>query len=382
MGKWLVLGSIIAGGGCDAPSKNPADPRPEDTVALATAADETIGGPRGMPDQDGYVQTPAGRYHVSCVHELPDDSLVIGDEVWLGGRRIATIPQCQYPVRESTLAQAPRTSSVSNPDWGFYDEARAPTNAFGFDWYNGLTGRWTVPVDPPNDTGQTLYFFNAFTPGDGTKIIQPVLQWGPSPAGGGSSWAVAAFFVASGVCGSGACFGPLRNVSPGDRITASMVASSCTNAGACTWRISLRRIGGASSTLNVSLAESMQLTYKGVVEMLRVSGCNELSRTNPHRFDTLNLFQPGPSTGDFNEVAKTQTWTAAMNKDFPARGCLLRATDNRDDRSVDFVKRANVCACTNSGAGNICIKTQDECWPGTVATCSPRVGACGGCNCL
>ena len=57
---------------------------------------------------------------------------------------------------------------------------------------------WVVPSPPPTDSGQTVFLFNALEANlhglDSNFIVQPVLQWGPSAAGGGSYWAIADWF--------------------------------------------------------------------------------------------------------------------------------------------------------------------------------------------
>ncbi|KAJ7820546.1 hypothetical protein B0H13DRAFT_2130062 [Mycena leptocephala] len=54
---------------------------------------------------------------------------------------------------------------------------------------------WAVPAVPTTDHGQTIFYFNALQPNASSAILQPVLQYGPSNAGGGSFWAVASWYV-------------------------------------------------------------------------------------------------------------------------------------------------------------------------------------------
>lgn len=58
---------------------------------------------------------------------------------------------------------------------------------------------WTVPQPPLKKSGQLIYIFNGLnTIEDGVSyILQPVLQWGKSPAGGGDYWSVCNWFVTS-----------------------------------------------------------------------------------------------------------------------------------------------------------------------------------------
>src|SRR4051794_8812134 len=50
---------------------------------------------------------------------------------------------------------------------------------------------WKVPPEPERRGGQLIYLFNGITNEARNAILQPVLQWGTSPAGGGPYWAVA-----------------------------------------------------------------------------------------------------------------------------------------------------------------------------------------------
>ena len=55
---------------------------------------------------------------------------------------------------------------------------------------------WIVPTAPVTDNGQTVFLFNGIDPATPSDaILQPVLQWGPSAAGGGSYWAITNWFV-------------------------------------------------------------------------------------------------------------------------------------------------------------------------------------------
>lgn len=56
--------------------------------------------------------------------------------------------------------------------------------------------KWTVPVAPATANGQTIYLFNGLQDANGTHIVQPVLQWGRSPAKGSTNaWGLASFWV-------------------------------------------------------------------------------------------------------------------------------------------------------------------------------------------
>ncbi|MET9914981.1 hypothetical protein ABZZ74_51480, partial [Streptomyces sp. NPDC006476] len=87
---------------------------------------------------------------------------------------------------------------------------------------SSFTSTWTVPRPPVTNSGQTIFFFNGIEPGDGSHILQPVLQWGSSAAGGGDYWSVASWYV-----GGGSAFHTtLVRVNPGDVLTGVMTLDS------------------------------------------------------------------------------------------------------------------------------------------------------------
>jgi hypothetical protein len=76
-----------------------------------------------------------------------------------------------------------------------------------------FTTNWVVPSVPSNKGSQTIFLFNGMQNGttSASYIIQPVLQWGPSAAGGGKYWSITNWYVSS----SSAFYGSLVNVSTG-----------------------------------------------------------------------------------------------------------------------------------------------------------------------
>ena len=75
--------------------------------------------------------------------------------------------------------------------------------------------KWIVPPAPATDNGQLVYLFNGIQQtSSGPFILQPVLQWGVSPAGGGSYWSITNWYV-NGMGGI-ALKGNLVQVNSGD----------------------------------------------------------------------------------------------------------------------------------------------------------------------
>jgi hypothetical protein len=59
-----------------------------------------------------------------------------------------------------------------------------------------IEASWTVPHVPKTYHGQTIFLFVGLGTASSSDIIAPVLQYGPSAAGGGPHWATAAWYTA------------------------------------------------------------------------------------------------------------------------------------------------------------------------------------------
>lgn len=100
------------------------------------------------------------------------------------------------------------------------------------DWYN--TGKspisnfvtsWPVPAAPKTYSGQTVFLFNSIEPASGNAILQPVLQYGVSAAGGGKYWSIASWYLV----GSQTYFTYLTKVQPNQVLNGVITLTSITN---------------------------------------------------------------------------------------------------------------------------------------------------------
>lgn len=93
----------------------------------------------------------------------------------------------QMTTLESTLdAQAAPGGWQSWTDWR--NAGQTPVSTF--------VATWRVPPAPTVANGQLIYLFNGLQDAQGAHILQPVLQWGFSPArGSGYAWGLASFWV-------------------------------------------------------------------------------------------------------------------------------------------------------------------------------------------
>ncbi|KAJ7595791.1 hypothetical protein C8J56DRAFT_1115915 [Mycena floridula] len=91
------------------------------------------------------------------------------------------------------------TATVGSPAKVKSEFSREETGWITFaSWLNtgsslisSFTTTWTVPPVPAENHSQTTFLFNSIQPTDSAAILQPVLQYGPSAAGGGAFWVVA-----------------------------------------------------------------------------------------------------------------------------------------------------------------------------------------------
>ena len=116
---------------------------------------------------------------------------------------------------------AKETSGPKSGGWivysGWMNAAGSPINYFSTDWI--------VPPPPSTKNGQLIYLFNGIEDANYQVILQPVLQWGVSPAGGGNYWAIANWYVGGPGSGLG-LHSSLVPVNPGDRLKGMMTLTA------------------------------------------------------------------------------------------------------------------------------------------------------------
>ncbi|KAJ6563336.1 hypothetical protein DFH09DRAFT_1082392 [Mycena vulgaris] len=164
------------------------------------------------PAPAGTVLTPRGHQSPDTVHEIP----VGGKIVHVDASTVHVLNASGAVHKVVTFdsaaeAAAPSTDGVLPEETGWvafasYFNNDAPIGSF--------QTTWNVPNAPPANTGQTLFLFNSIEPASSDAIMQPVLQWGGSAAGGGQFWAVASWYIYPG----GTFFTPLVTVSTGQSL--------------------------------------------------------------------------------------------------------------------------------------------------------------------
>lgn len=161
-----------------------------DALKAAIAADPVAANPlvvqaAGGAPAEQMVLTPHGKRPISQVHQIPEGGRVahVGDEIHL-------IDANNNVIHKATPGNSkPRVPEASG--WITYASW----------YYNGappiqdFITTWTVPPNPATNNGQTLFLFNSIEPASFNAIVQPVLQWGGSAAGGGAYWGIASWYL-------------------------------------------------------------------------------------------------------------------------------------------------------------------------------------------
>jgi len=224
-----------------------------------------------MPDEQ--VLTPGGYRPKSVV--FPIES---GNALRLDAGRIRKVNPAGQALADLAAIEAKAgpqplmPSNVSIP-------ASVIKPALGSGWitYAGWTNNsghpltsfkttWLVPPAPATQSGQTIFLFNGIQ--NSTMIYQPVLQWGPSAAGGGNSWTVASWYVDGQ--GGPAFHTSLVNVSPGQTLVGVMTLSG-SSGNQFSYNCEFQGISGTS----LPVANVQELTW--CIETLECYGLQKCS---------------------------------------------------------------------------------------------------------
>lgn len=161
---------------------------------------------------DQLVLTPGGFRSKSLVHHIdPGHGLRLDHgelkKVELATRKLTSFPPPfagaiappgppQRRVHGATApgsAAAPGVLPALGSGWityAWWDSGATPITSF--------STTWVVPQAPSTYAGQTIFLFNGIqNTGANFGILQPVLQYGPSAAGGGNYWSIASWYVTS-----------------------------------------------------------------------------------------------------------------------------------------------------------------------------------------
>ena len=122
--------------------------------------------------------------------------------------------------RNNTGATSQAIDSTFGSGWITYAYWNNTSNPISY-----FSTNWIVPSAPTTHNGQTIFLFSGIDPATPSDaILQPVLQWGPSAAGGGNYWAITNWYVE----GSGQSYygDSLIKVNPGTNLQGIMALTA------------------------------------------------------------------------------------------------------------------------------------------------------------
>lgn len=273
-------------------------------------------------DQDGYVSTPGARARAECVHEVPNGASVgteDGDDVVRhNGKIVARYSPCGFPVRSGNVASRSEMQpepdavdavpdgigkqtfpliTVGRPSWTAWTQTEILSLVGNTRWFSEIDATMVIPATPVSYVSQLLYWFPALCPHDGSSILQPVLQYGPGPSGGGGNyWSFAGWYISS----SGSVFHSSLQWAgaSGTSIPTNVHATSCNSSGVCNWNIEWI-LGGTLYGYAVSSPQRYKNAFMHVLEEYYVSACNQFPGDNVNTANTVKLYysaQASPNT--------------------------------------------------------------------------------------
>ena len=153
--------------------------------------------PSAVPE--GYVITPMGYFHESCIQQLSEGDIIRKDEMAIEHKdgSFDPIPSCAFPHYtpagekvpldgEGPVAEGKGALDGAGPEppeivHEYVSVAYMKKDLY---YYGELRANWIVPPAPTSHDGQTIFFFPGLEDyrNANTTILQPVLGWNATPA--------------------------------------------------------------------------------------------------------------------------------------------------------------------------------------------------------
>jgi len=268
-------------------------------IATVSAPAQKLAGPnRPAVVPKGYVITPFGYFHPSCVRGVAsgDTLLADGRVQHADGSVEAEAASCGYPhytargeIVRPKIVNPKILTPKSNPpiishSWIESGNAVNTTSSFG-----GLTAKWIVPPAPVTYHDQTVYMFPGMEDyATDESIIQPVLGWNSDFS---SAWGIASW----NCCIQGVTWesSPVA-VSSGDSIYGKIKMTCRRGTVSCpTWNITTEdRTTRQSTTLGDTPSEGQTFTWAqgGALEVYEIVQCSDYPPNNSIVFSRLALY--------------------------------------------------------------------------------------------
>lgn len=230
---------------------------------------------------DELVLTPGGMRPLSLVQQVGEGQVLRAAEGVV--HRIASGDSQAF---EAALL----SNSIDQVALQFQSTAALGSGWIAYAYWNNGTGssitnfvtNWVVPPAPATQSGQTIFLFNGIQNyGNNFGILQPVLQWGMSAAGGGPYWAVSNWYVTSG---GQALYTPLVRVNAGDMLTGVMQLTGQSGSG-FNYTSAFTGIGNTLSVENIAEL----LWANETLEAYSVGQCSDYPAVNGTAFTDVAI---------------------------------------------------------------------------------------------
>jgi len=259
-----------------------------------------------------WVQIPGELIRPDCIHQIPagatvsiSDDANAGDDIILKGQVIAHYEACseeaivtrQSPSQPGGLVPSVGNGWVEDTNW-------APKLKKGddIDW---LQNQFVVP-SAPKKNGAIVFLFNGIEPKSGKWIMQPVLQYGPSAAGGGNYWAMASWLVGT----TKAYFSALTPVHAGDMMVGTMEQTD-NSGGTLAYIVDAYDATSTAETALEFRSKGIKWgwAFQAVLEAYNVTTCNNFPASGQvkfyntemaHGFPSFDLYSPLNFHGEFD----------------------------------------------------------------------------------
>lgn len=246
-------------------------------VASSSGNAEGLNRPPEVPE--GYVITPFGYFHRSCVRSVAEGDTLLADGriQHADGTVDLNAPVCGYPhyspdgsVALESQGMVEKCTPTTGGSWIESIGATTLTS------YGELSATWTVPPSPISDDNQLLYFFPGFQDCPNVvSILQPVLQWGKNNKFGGNYWVVASW----NCCMKGIVWHstPL-GVNVGDTILGAITPTCRSGRNCPTWNVVSEDVTTGWKTTLAKTSANGQVwnwAFGAVLEVYNVVQCSD-----------------------------------------------------------------------------------------------------------
>ncbi|KAJ7334807.1 hypothetical protein DFH08DRAFT_1019419 [Mycena albidolilacea] len=141
------------------------------------------------------VLVPGGYRAKANIHAIParGSLVLVGNEIHVlaaNGTIMDKVPSRHDTPARGKPGQLPLTPRTQTGPIAYAYWANAPCA-----WpISSFATTWEVPPVPETNNGQTLFLYNHIEPNLEAEVLQAVLQYGASAAGGGSFWSVSILY--------------------------------------------------------------------------------------------------------------------------------------------------------------------------------------------